>query len=118
MSYAMPSRRQTREHRRYSVDLPVRFADDSNLRRKEIVMHAGWTRNISRKGLCVYTDHDVPVGSELTLEVGTDGTELVLRGTVVWVGYRGHTSPEIGIELTASEIDPSLFEWLLSTGTE
>lgn len=116
MTYALPARRKcTRARRRYSVDLPVRFTDQINQR--QIVMHSGWTRNISRNGLCVCSEYVVDVGTEVTVELGMDGTELVLFGRIVWTSEQPDHSAEMGIELTSSEIDLALFDWVLETGT-
>jgi len=65
----------------------------------------------------VVSEYNAPPGCELTLELGMDGTELVVFGRVVWSqkDLDGHA---LGIELVASELDSSLFEWLLQTGVK
>jgi len=116
--YALPSRRHSRAHRRYPVELPVRFADDAELAEvRGITMHQAITRDVSRKGLCLRSDLVLGVGTELTLELGMNGTELVVHGKVVWCTLQETNGPALGIELTESEIDPVLFDWLLETGT-
>lgn len=107
--------RPRRQGRRYDVVVPVRFTNSRALGRTEIVLHAGFTCNISRRGMCVVSEHEAAVGSELTVELGMDGTALVVFGRVVW-RRDDLDGVHLGIELVASELDLALFEWLLETG--
>ena len=73
---------EKRVHPRYFIELPLEYWKADN------ACHAGIVCNVSRKGLCIYSVHDMPVGGEFEgrvffpNEYEFDG--LRVRSKVVW----------------------------------
>lgn len=91
-----------REHQRVPYAVAVHFRSASSFL-------IAYSVNLSRGGLFLETQHDLPIGTVLELSFGIPGSGTVgLTGHVVW--RRGPESPEgpAGLGVEFSDISPSL----------
>jgi len=80
---------EKRRYPRHSIELPLEYWETDNACRGGLVC------NVSKKGLCIYSLHDMPVGGELEIRVffpneyEFDG--LRVRTKIVWKDGRYET---------------------------
>lgn len=91
-----------REHDRIPYSVQVEFRTASSFL-------VAYSVNLSRGGLFVETDADLPMGVLLTFDLQVPGTELLhLVGVIAW--RRGHDSPDgpAGIGIEFQDVAPQL----------
>jgi len=64
----------------------------------------GLTLNISRFGMCIYSETDLPGNQELALSIAVPGEIFTMKGEVMWSGGLDHELDKlpdhIGIKIT------------------
>jgi len=71
--------RDTRLHPRVPAQLSVRFVDGQDFR-------AAWVSSLSQGGVFIKTQHPLPIGTEIIMEIELEGdlTPIRVKGKVIW----------------------------------
>jgi uncharacterized protein (TIGR02266 family) len=88
--------REARIHPRVPAQLAVRFVDGQDFR-------AAWVSSLSQGGLFIRTQHPLPIGTDIIMEIELVGdlAPIRMQGKVIWDRLAGRTGG-MGIAFTDS----------------
>ncbi len=95
------SAREKRDFARFSIDLRVQFLDAANNKKGE-----AQARDISAKGIGIYTNEALPPKTEIELWVQVPNREepMYIKGRVVWTKEVENNKYRVGICLDRTDL--------------
>jgi len=101
MDELFDSARDRRDFARFSVDLRVQFLDPINNKKGE-----GQTKDISAKGIGIYTKEKLPPETQIELWLGIPNKEepLYIKGKVIWSKEVEDNKYRVGICLDRTDL--------------